>query len=78
MKSNFAIAYSNKDGKDLNGIPWIFDDVDNKDECILKASEMIGDGFKNVIPFQFDDKRRKNIEEPFCWDYVKKNKINNE
>ena len=75
MKSNFAIAYKNKDGRDLNGIPWIFDDINNKEECILKASEMISDGFKNVIPFEFSEERRKNIENVFEWEYVEEHKI---
>ncbi len=46
MNSNFAIAYSNEDGKDFNGIPWIL-----------------------------DDKRKRNIEDIFTWEYVRKNKI---
>lgn len=75
MKKSYAIAYSNQDGNDFNGIPWIFDDVSNKDECVLRASEMEIEGFKNIIPFQFDDKRKKNIEELFTWEYVRKNKI---
>lgn len=36
---------------------------------------MIDDGFKNVIPFQFDEIRRNNIEDPFCWKYVEEHKI---
>lgn len=75
MKSNYAITYSDKKGKDLNGIPWIFDDVNNKEECILKAKELIFEGFKNVVPFSFDETRRKNIEEIFEWKYVKSRQI---
>lgn len=75
MKSNFAIAYKNKDGRDINGIPWIFDDINNKEECTSKALEMISDGFKSVIPFEFGEERRKNIEDTFEWEYVKEHSI---
>ena len=77
MKSNFAIAYADNNGKDLNGIPWLFDDVNDKEECIAKALEMISDGFRNVIPFSFDDKRKQNIEEIVEWQYVKEHRIDN-
>ena len=73
MKSSFAIAYSNQDGRDFNGIPWILDDLNNEKECMLKASEMIADGYQNVIPFQFEH-RRKKVEE-FDWEYVKEHRI---
>lgn len=71
MKSSFAIAYADKDGKDFNGIPWILDDLNNEEECLTKSIEMSQGGY--VIPFQFEQKRRKNEE--FDWDYVKKNKV---
>lgn len=77
MKSNFAIAYSDKSGKDLNGIPWLFDDVNDKEGCVVKALEMISDGFKNVIPFCFDDNRKQNVEEIIEWQYVKEHRIDN-
>ena len=54
MKSSFAIAYANEDGRDFNGIPWILDDLENEKECISKALEMIAEGFPNVVPFQFE------------------------
>ena len=73
MKSSFAIAYADKDGKDFNGIPWILDDLNNEKECLTKSKEMSQEGYINVIPFQFEQKRRKNEE--FDWDYVKKNKV---
>lgn len=75
MKSSFAIAYSDKNGKDFGGIPWILDDLNNKEECLEKAEEMMNNGYNNVIPFQFEQKRKKSEE--FDWDYVKKNKISN-
>lgn len=75
MKSNYAIAYANENGRDLNGIPWIFDDINNKEECLAKTLEMISEGFKNVIPFQFDNMRKQNIEEVFEWEYVKEHRI---
>lgn len=75
MKSSFAIAYSNQDGRDFNGIPWILDDLNNEKECILKALEMIADGFRNVIPFQFEQRRKK--DEEFDWEYVKEHRIDN-
>lgn len=75
MKSSFAIAYSNQDGRDFNGIPWILDDLNNEKECMLKVSEMIADGFQNVIPFQFEQRRKK--AEEFDWGYVKEHRIDN-
>ncbi len=75
MKSNFAIAYADEKGKDLNGIPWIFDDINNEEECMSKTLEMISDGFKSVIPFHFDNERKQNIEKEFDWEYVKKHRI---
>ena len=59
LKSSFAIAYSNQDGRDFNGIPWILDDLNNENECMSKALEMITDGFQNVIPFQFEQKEKR-------------------
>lgn len=75
MKSNYAVAYANENGRDLNGIPWIFDDINNKEECLSKALEMISDDFKNVIPFRFDNVRKQNVEEVFEWEYVKEHRI---
>lgn len=77
MKSNFAIAYADNNGKDLNGIPWLFDDVNDEEECITKALEMISDGLKSVIPFYFDDERKQNLEEIISWEYVKEHRIDN-
>ncbi len=74
MKSSYAIAYCNKDGGDFYGVPWILDDMNNKEECISKTLDMIADGFQSVIPFQFEHKRGK--QEEFSWEYVKENKIN--
>lgn len=75
MKSSFAIAYANQDGRDFNGIPWILDDLNDKKECISKALEMIASGFQNVIPFQFEQRRKKTEE--FDWKYVKEHRIEN-
>jgi len=75
LKSNFAIAYAHENGKDFNGLPWIFDDIKNKEECIQKALEMTSSGLQNIIPFQFDQKRKQNIEEVFDWEYVKEHRI---
>lgn len=75
MKTGFAIAYTDKKGKDFNGIPWILDDLNSKEECLDKSKEMVQEGYNNVIPFQFEQRRKKNEE--FDWDYVKKNRIGN-
>ena len=75
MKSSFAIAYSDKSGKDFSGIPWILDDMNSEEECLSKSEEMLQEGYINVIPFQFEQRRKK--DEEFDWDYVKKNKISN-
>ena len=73
MKSSFAIAYANENGKDFNGIPWILDDLNDETECISKALEIIASGFQNVIPFRFAQRRKQNEE--FDWKYVKEHKI---
>ena len=73
MKSSFAIAYSNQDGRDFNGILRILDDLNNEKECISKALEMIANGFQNVIPFQFEQRRKK--DEEFDWEYIKEHRI---
>lgn len=73
MKSSYAIAYSNKDGTDFNGTPWILEDINSKEECILIASKMITDGFLDVIPFQFMSRRQK--QEEYSWGYVKENRL---
>lgn len=73
MKSSYAIAYANEDGRDFNGIPWILDDLENKEECLVKTVDMIKTGFKRVIPFQFEQKRKKMEE--FDWEYVKEHRI---
>lgn len=75
MKSSFAIAYANQDGRDFNGIPWILDDLNDEKECISKALEMIASGFQNVIPFQFEQRRKKTEE--FDWKYIKEHRIEN-
>lgn len=59
MKSSYAIAYTNKDGRDFNGLPWILDDLNNEKECISKVLEMENNGFLNVIPFRFEQKRKR-------------------
>lgn len=73
MKSSYAIAYSGKDGAGFNGLPWILDDINSKEECILIASKMISDGFLYVIPFQFISRRKK--QEEYSWEYVKENRL---
>ncbi len=74
MKSSYAIAYSDKNGHNFCGdLPWILDDFSNEEDCILNAQRLLAEGFKNVIPFRFES-RRKKMEE-FDWEYVKNNKI---
>ena len=70
MKTGLARAYADKNGRDFNGIPWILDDLNNREECLNKSEKMVQEGYNNVIPFQFEQKRKKNEE--FDWDYVKK------
>lgn len=73
MKNSFAIAYTNQDGRDFNGISWMLNDLNNEKECISKAQEKVADGFQNVIPFRFEQKRKK--DEEFNWEYVKEYKV---
>ena len=42
-------------------------------ECISKALEMIAEGFPNVVPFQFEKRRKK--DEEFDWKYVKEHRL---
>ena len=69
------INEKDKNGKDFNGIPWILDGFNNKEECMDKAKEMDQEGYNNIVLFQFEQRRKKNEE--FDWDYVKKNSVSN-
>lgn len=74
MKGSYAIAYSDKDGRDFcDSKPWILDDFSNKADCLAETMRLIKDGFKNVIPFKFSERRKATDE--FDWDYVRNNKI---
>lgn len=73
MSGNYAIAYADKDGKGFsNTEPWIDDNYGNDlSGCLIRAKEMIDEGFKDVIPFQFGKRKR----ESYSWKYVKQRKI---
>ena len=73
---NYAIAYADKNGKGFsNTKPWIDDNYGNDlSGCLLRAKELIEEGYKDVIPFQFEKRRKK--DEEFDWEYVREHKIN--
>ena len=74
MKTAYAIAYSEKDGRNFCGtLPWILDDFSSENECLENAQRLIKEGYMNVIPFHFESKRKKNEE--FDWEYVRANRI---
>ncbi len=68
--TNYAIAYTDKNGKDFNGIPWVLEDFNSKEECMEKTNEMKVNGFKKVIPFIVSGK-----EEEISWNYVIEHQI---
>jgi hypothetical protein len=70
----YAIAYSDKNGKDFcEKYPWLLDDFSSEYETKERADQLIKEGYKNVIPFRFEGKRKKNEE--FTWEYVKEHQI---
>ena len=73
MKSSYAVAYKDKEGKDFNGLPWILDDIKNREDCKNVARRLHSEGYVDVTPFQFSEKRKSNLE--FDWNYVKYNEI---
>ena len=47
MKGSYAIAYSDKEGRDFcDSKPWILDDFSNKADCLSETMRLIKDGFK--------------------------------
>ena len=73
IQGTYAIAYADKDGTNFSSSePWIMVEFgDNIEECKTKATELIKEGYKKVIPFQFG----KRLLESYSWDYVKKHKL---
>lgn len=50
----YAIAYSDKNGKDFcEKYPWLLDDFSSEYEAKERADWLIKEGYKNVIPFRF-------------------------
>lgn len=73
METSFAIAYADKDGKDFNGIPWIGDAPVSREECLSMAQGLVSDGYKNVIPFQYEP--GKDCPEEITWSFAKLHRI---
>jgi len=73
MNRSFAIAYADKNGNGFSETkPWILDDFGlDLEGCIQRAKEMILEGYKNVIPFQFGKRER----EEYSWKYVRQHKL---
>lgn len=72
MTGNYAIAYADKNGKGFsNTEPWIDDNYgDDLQECLLRAKELVEEGYQKVIPFQFGKRER----ESYSWKYVRHRK----
>ena len=49
------------------------DDFKNREDCKNVARRLQSEGYVDVTPFQFSEKRKANLE--FDWNYVKYNKI---
>lgn len=69
----YGIAYKDKEGNGFSKTePWILDDYGStKEMCIEKSEEMKEEGYKNVIPFQYE----KQKHETYTWEYIKKNRL---
>lgn len=67
----YGIAYRDKDGKDLNGIPWL--------DGIYSTIEELNEGIQNlkdyacidITPYKFDGEQPETV----TWEYVEQNKI---
>ena len=70
----FAIAYSDTDGKDFgNNIPWIENNYNSKQECMKWVDKLTSKGFQRIIPFTYD--QDEVLEEEINWDFVEKHRI---
>lgn len=70
----FGIAYKDQNGRDLNGVPWLYIDVLNKAECIFQAQKMAEQGYQDIIPFKIN-KLKEDITDYITWDIVKEHQI---
>jgi len=72
--ATYAIAYSDKNGKNFcDQLPWILDDFSLESDVKEAAEKLTQEGYKNVIPFRFEKRRKKNEE--FTWNYAKEHRI---
>ena len=72
MKQSYCIAYKDKNGEGFSMTePWLLDDFDDLESCLLKAKKMIADGYKDVIPFWVGERSR----DEYSWKYVNQRKI---
>lgn len=68
----YAIAYADKKGNGFSDSePWVTQLGNDIEECKTRVVELVKEGYKKVIPFQFS----KELLESYSWDYVKKNRI---
>lgn len=71
----YMIAYSDKDGKDFFGLPWLLPDVFwEKYKAFQKLSKLRSDGAKQAIVFQVNEEDIIN-QEDFDWSYVIQNMV---
>lgn len=73
IQETYAIAYADKNGNGFsNSEPWVMAQFgDDIEECKTKAMELVNEGYKKVIPFQFG----KELLESYSWEYVRMNRI---
>lgn len=69
----YAIAYADENGNGFtDNEPWIEDGFGKDlESCKRRAAEMIRNGLKQVIVFQFG----AQLCETYSWDYVKQHEI---
>ena len=74
MENKFAIAYADESGRGFSETePWVLDDFGNDlDNWRFKAKEMLQEGYKRVVVFQF---AKEGLEE-YTWNYVRQHQIN--
>lgn len=70
----FAIAYSDKDGKDFgNNVPWIENNYNSKEECMEWVDKLTAKGFQKITPFTYEE--NEVLEDEIDWKFVEKHRI---
>mgnify|MGYP006982594686 CR=1 FL=1 len=70
----FAIAYSDQDGRDFgNNVPWIENNYNSKEECMEWVDKLTSNGFQRVTPFTYE--QDEVLAEEIDWSFVEKHRI---